>query len=142
MAIEKGLYAVVFFNDLTQIEGIVESWSDKESIIVAKDNQSKFIIFNTERDIKGVKIRYDMPVPKLEKKFEETVAQFKEVYQAPSQDELRTKNLAQLKSLMNEQEKKIIAERLKDHTPSNPGLPSYGLPSFISKPITKQRSSR
>lgn len=137
--IEPGLYVKLIFRNATQAEGIVESWSDDISILVSPDGLSKFVVLHTNEDLLGVKVCFEEPETPTQNRrnFEEVVEEFKEVYAQPSADELRIHNLAQLKSLMNEQEKKITTDKLQDHTISEVRLPQYGLPSFISKPRTK-----
>lgn len=143
--IQPRMYVKVFFHNGTQAEGIVESWSNEESVLVSESGDSHFIIFHTNKDLIGAKIinagQLEEAVPRTQpppqKKFEETVEEFQKVYAQPSGDDLRIKNLAQLKSLMNEQEKKIISEKLKEHTISEVRLPQYGLPSFVSVPRLK-----
>lgn len=135
--IEVGQYVKIVFRNSTQAEGTVEFWSDKESILVSTDKLSKFIIFNTQDDVMAVKICYEAPVVEVKKRFEETVEEFKRVYAEPSTDELRNHNLAHLKTLMNEQEKKIISDKVKSHTITNSRPTQYGLPSISSIARTK-----
>lgn len=135
--IEVGQYVKIVFRNSTQAEGTVESWSDKESVLVSADQFSKFVIFNTQEDVMAVKICFETPIVEVKKKFEETVEEFKRVYAEPSDDEFRNQNLAQLKILMNEQEKKIISEKIKSHTITNSRPTQYGLPSISSIARTK-----
>ena len=143
--IEPGLYVKLIFRNGTQAEGIVESWSDDISILVSVDNLSKFVVLHTSEDLLGVKVCLEEPeaLEEAETSFQETVEHFKEMYDAPSADDSsepdlnRVHNLAQLKMLMNEQEKKIVAGKLKEHTVSEVRSSQYGIPSFIKKPSTK-----
>lgn len=133
--IEPGLYVKLIFRNATQAEGIVESWGDDISILVSADGLSKFVVLHTNEDLLGVKVCFEEPETPTQNRrnFEETVEEFKEVYAQPSADELRLHNLAHLKSLMNEQEKKITTDKLQDHAVSEIKQSQYGLPSFIPR---------
>lgn len=135
--LEPGQYVRIIFRNSMQMEGVIESWSEEESILVPPEGTDKFIIFHTEQDVLGVKVCQELPAKKKHKKFEEIVNQFKEVQETPSADDLRLQNLAQLKILMNEQEKKIISEKVRDHNISNVRQTQYGFPG-----ITKKQSSK
>lgn len=134
---ESGQYIKVVFKNSTQVEGIVESWSDSKAVLISPDGTSKFIIFNISADVLGVKIYLESPIKKTHQKFDEVVQQFKSVQSEPSADDMRVHSLAQLKTLMNEQEKKIITEKVREHSISNVRLPQYGLPNISQKPRAK-----
>ncbi len=132
---QAGQYVKIVFRNATQAEGVVESWSDETTILRSPDKKSVFIIQKTAEDVMAVKIMLDYSgFTSLEKKLEETKEKFKQVYDEPtvSADDLRIKSMAQLKTAMIEQERKILAERMKEHRPT--GIKSsYQYPDFFQK---------
>lgn len=131
--IKKNQYVKIFFKNGLQIEGFVEEWTIAQCVLLSTDKQSKFIILDSKNDILGIKFSVEeklppeVELPKLQK-------EFKEVVESPTSD-LRLKSLVELKQLMNEQEKKIISEKVKSHTATGgiSRLNKYELPSFIKK---------
>jgi hypothetical protein len=130
---QVGQYVKIVFRNATQAEGVVESWSDEATILRSPDKKSIFIIQRTAEDVMAVKIILDYTgFTSLEKKIEETKEKFQQVYEQPSADDLRIKSMAQLKTAMIEQERKILAERMKEHRPT--GIKnSYQYPDFFQK---------
>lgn len=118
------------------IDGIVESWSDGKSVLRSKDGASVSIIQHTSQDIVVIKIILK-ETSQIKNDLEQ---QFEEVCQGPSDDELRLKNLVDLRTLMAEQDKKIIAEKLKEHHVEGVKKVAYGQPGFFTKPRTQQHS--
>ncbi len=115
MTPQKGQYVKLMFRNGAQAEGFVESWSDAQSVLKS-DNGSLFLVQRTAEDVMAVKIVMDfVPRVTLEQKLEEYQQQFDEELEKPSSDDLRIKNLAQLKSAMIQQEKKITAAKLSSH---------------------------
>jgi wyosine [tRNA(Phe)-imidazoG37] synthetase (radical SAM superfamily) len=124
---KTGQFVKLIFHNGVQMEGVVVSWSTAESVLKAVDGVNFLIVSQTAQDVMAYKIVMDHISPKeLPKKFDELVSQFREVYEQPSNDDLRTKKLAQLKIAMIDQEKKIVAQSLKNHTPSQIIGGSYG----------------
>ena len=125
------------------IEGTVDSWSDAKSVLRSLDGSSVSIIQHTAQDIVVVKIILQEPVKEKKEPIQARVEaktelekKFDEVYQSPSDNELRVKNLAELKTLMNEQERKIISERIKNHQATDVRKVTYGQPEFLKKQST------
>lgn len=118
------------------IDGIVDSWSDGKSVLRSKDGTSISIIQHTAQDIVVVKIILK-EAAQIKTELEEA---FEKIYESPSEDELRLKNLAELKNLMNEQEKKIVAEKLKDHHIDGVRKVTYGQLGLLAQPRIKQHS--
>lgn len=130
-----GQFVKIIFHNATQMEGVVISWSDKESVLKAIDGVNILVITQTAQDVMAYKIIMEHTSPEeLPKKFDELVSQFQEVYKQPSNDDLRTKSLAQLKVAMIDHEKKMVAQNFKKHVPSHVIGVNYG------SPFTKQRS--
>ena len=130
---QVGQYVKIVFRNATQAEGVVESWSDEATILRSPDKKSVFIIQRTAEDVMAVKIILDYSgFTSLEKKLEETKEKFQQVYEQPSADDLRIKSMAQLKTAMIEQERKILAERMKEHRAT--GIKTnYQHPNFFQK---------
>jgi hypothetical protein len=131
--IDQGIYVKVIFRNSIQAEGYVESWGNNEAVLLSADNRSRFVIFNIEQDVIGVKMCYEeQALAAAEQEFEKIVEEFSEVQQQPSATENRLAQMAILKTRMNAQEKTIIADRLRSRklTPIQP--PQYQLPRFQS----------
>lgn len=139
---QKGQYVKVVFRNSTQMEGIVESWSDNKSVLLAQDKQSLMVIMKTSEDVLAFKIILNhMTLEDAKKKLEETQDKFRQILQQPvapkdleeqglTAIQIKGKNLAQLKSLMIEQEKKIIAEKIREHTLHDIRTTRYEQPRF------------
>jgi len=127
--IQKGQHVKCVLKNNLLLDGIVESWSDTISVIKSMDGLHSNIILNTLRDVIVVKIIHKHPAQfktELEQQFTETVL-------APSDDELRLKKMAELKSLLVEQEKKIITDKLRSHHVSEVKKVNYEFPRFRQK---------
>lgn len=130
MTPQKGQHIKCILRNNLVVEGIVEFWSDDKSILRSLDGANISIIQHSAQDIVVIKIilkESSQIKNELETKFDE-------VYQQPSEDTLRLKNMAELKILMIEQEKKIIAEKIKDHHIGEVKKVNYGQPKFFKKP--------
>lgn len=126
---QKGQHIKCALRNNLIIDGIVESWSDAKSVLRSLDGTSVSIIQHSAQDIVVIKIILKESIQiksELESKFEE-------VYQQPSDDELRLKSMGELKTLMIKQEKKIIADKIKDHHVSDVKKVNYGQPGFFKK---------
>lgn len=139
MHIDK--HVKLLLNSSIIIEGIVKKWDNQEVHILSMDGLSTSIITHPKEDIRVIKVIHQneviQPSPQevasvlnsakeLEKKFEE-------VYNKPSDDELRIKNLAELRIEMVKQEKQILAEKLRNHHINNTVKVDYNPPSFFKK---------
>ena len=140
-------------------EGIIEEWGEKTVQLRSLDEENILIITHPNDDIMLIKIilndqpavaeitekvteitekirkkelknSYKFNHPDLEEKFQE-------VYEKPSNDDLRLKQLADLKVLLIEQEKKIIIDKLKEHHIGPVNKAKYGQPGFLSLKSTK-----
>lgn len=126
---QKGQYIRCILRNNMIIEGIVESWSNGKSILRSLDGGSISTIQHTSQDVVAFKIILKTPV-QIKKDLEE---KFEQVRQKPSTDELRLKNMAELKILMVEEEKRAIAEQIKDHYINNNRKTIYEQPGFLKK---------
>jgi len=128
---QKGQHIRCLLRNNLIIDGIVESWSDAKSVLRSLDDTSVYIIQHSAQDIVVIKIILKEPI----KIKNDLSTQFEEELTKPSNDELRLKNMAELKTLLNEQEKKIIAEKLKDHhVNGDVKKVTYEQPGFFPKP--------
>ena len=129
-------------------EGIVEEWFNNVVQLRSLDGESVLIIPHPNEDIMLIKIILDSPktqaeeikekiIKKSSKNNTELEERLLEAYKQPSDDNLRIKKMAELKVLMVEQEKKIIAEKLKDHRIGDTRKVEYGQPEFYKKPRTQ-----
>lgn len=126
---QKGQYVRCILRNNMIIEGNVESWSSGKSTLRSSDGNSISTIQHTSQDVVAFKIILKTPIrvkKDLEEKFEQT-------QQLPSNDEFRLKNMAELKILMTEEEKKAISEQIKDHHINNNRKVIYEQPGFLKK---------
>jgi hypothetical protein len=137
MKLEKNNNVKIYLRNNLVISGIVESWSARECKLISTDGSNCIILPNplsdivavfilTEPSVKEKIVIREETISELEKKFEET-------YNEPSSDDLRIKKLSELKILLAQQEKKIVAEKLKDHTLPMPKETKYGYPRLPKK---------
>lgn len=129
--IEKGQYVKIVFKNSTQLEGIVDSWSDKQSVLKSIEGDSLMIIFNTSEDVMAVKIILNFVKPsELHRRLSETKQEFEAVRETLSNDELRIQKLADLRKMLIKQEKQIINQQIREHMPSQITEAKYGIPNF------------
>lgn len=135
---EKGQHVKCLLINNTVAEGIVEEWCNDYVRLQSITDKSIMIIHHPGRDIMLTKIvqqeiSKDSP-EELEEIKTELEQEFEKEYAKPSDDDLRVHNLAKLKILMTEQDKKIVAEKLKDHHIGNTKKVEYGYPGILKKP--------
>lgn len=143
----KNQYVKVIFKNSIQAEGYVETWSENQVILRADEGLSLLIIQDPQADIMLVKVfpepeeQTNVPEPQPviteEVKRKEDIDQdFEEVKREAEIDQyLKAKTLLELRKLQMEQDRKIISEKLRDHTPSpsQVKVPKYELPGFFKK---------
>ena len=135
--IEKGQYVKVVFKNSTQLEGVVESWTEKQAILRSVSGDSLMIIQNTSEDVMAIKIILDFTPPtEVPKKLSIMEEKFEAVRATPVSDPHRLQRLADLRKQANQAEKEIIANKLKDNRPE-PRESKYGFPN-----LTKKHSSK
>lgn len=131
----KNSHVKIFFKNNIQVEGYVESWSSNVCVLKSENNSLlviqnltddvlMFIISETEKPKSEVIQSFEKEKNIIQEKFEET-----KTLKEPELQKI--KKLAELKMLLNQQEKKIIQEKLKDHTISNVKETIYGKPRFL-----------
>lgn len=129
---QKGNHIKCLMRNNLVLEGIVELWSNDQSILRSLDGTSVSIVQHPAQDIVVIKIILKEPT-QIKKELE---VKFEEEFNKPSDDDLRVKNMVELKTMLNEQEKKIVAEKLKSHHIGEVKRTSYGQPGFFSKSRT------
>jgi len=110
--IEKNQFVKVFFKNSICADGFVEHWTNQNAVLISMDGKSRFIIQNVSEDVIAVKIFLDIIKPKPKQHVEkqpETINQDDKYF--------KIKSLIELRKLQLEQEKKIISEKLKEHSP-------------------------
>jgi DNA-binding NtrC family response regulator len=135
----------ILLRNNTIVEGIVQEWYGNVVKLQSLDDKSYVIIPHPEEDIILIKVLLEEvseenaeetepepPAPEaVQTELEE---QFQKVYEQPSGDPLREKNLAELKTMMAAQERQIIADKLKSHHLGETKKVKYGYPGFFKKP--------
>lgn len=120
---EIGQHVKCLLTNNTLVEGYVIVWELSSCVkLKSLDSESVLIIHHPARDIMMTKVIIEPIVeeeipekPPEPKPMSELQSEWDETLAGPSDDELRTKRLAELKVLMVEQEKKIIRERVRSH---------------------------
>ncbi|SRR5713101_1252016 len=125
---QKNQHIKCIFKNGTALDGIVEVWSENESILKSMIDQSIVIIPHTSEDIMLIKIILS-PAIQIKTKLEQ---QFEQTQQQPSSDDLRIKKLAELKIMMANADRKIIANKLKEHQIGETKKVNYEQPRFFS----------
>lgn len=153
---EIGKRVRVLFRNGMGIDGIVEEWFGNYAQLKSTSDESTIIITNPTQDIMVIKILPDEIPEEITEPQEPVIIPMgreprspAEVFRNPPKfssdtpadefarvledipdptSDARNKSLAELKIMMNEQEKKIIAQKLKTHIPSGyvPHKPNYG----------------
>lgn len=122
------------------MEGILQNWAT-DGVELKSLDDNRLIIIMDPTDIMMITVSLveekteeilalPLPMSELEEKFQE-------VYEQPSGDSNRHKSLAQLKIMMAEQERKIVANKIKSHHIGETRKVKYGYPGLFEKPGTK-----
>jgi hypothetical protein len=134
-----GKHVQILLQNNMILEGTVIEWSPHQVVISSLDDESTSVILHPKEDIRVVKIigkqnAESVQKPEAtEKKKIKLEQEFDETYQMPSDNNLRLKKLAELKSELIEQEKLMIASRLKEHTIGDVKTVKYEQPRFFKK---------
>lgn len=129
-------------------EGIVDEWYNNIVVLKSLDGESVLIITHPAEDIMLIKILLDKAPEKETPKepndygpTEEDVNQFCSSFDEPAVDYNKPdelKSLAELRIEKAKQERRIIAEKLREHRPSiKGGKVEYGYPGLGKKPRTQ-----
>lgn len=124
MTPEYGQHVRCFMRSTMVLEGIVENWSDTQVVLKSLDGQSLMIVHRPVEDIMLTKVVLqeieEIPEEKeTPKEWTETQHNIREKLQEalhPSGDaDLDKLNLDQLRHLVHEQDKQMIAQKKKEH---------------------------
>jgi sRNA-binding regulator protein Hfq len=139
---QKGQYVKIVFRNGTQMEGIVENWTDQKTVLLSEDGQSTMVIMKTAEDVLAFKVVFNhMSLIEAKKRLAESQDKFRQILKQPIPVEqveeeglaplqIKAKTLAQLKTLMIEQEKKIISEKIREHSANDIRTTNYEQPRF------------
>jgi len=139
---KEGQHIKCFLRNGSVVEGIVEIW-DSPVILKTLDGTSQMIIHNPMQDIMLTKVLLSEAVPA--KSREQEIADkirekaMEEGQPEPDEQSLNAMTKAQLHVELIEQERRVVAEKMKDHYPESqvPRKKTYGYPRFLQKPSTK-----
>lgn len=138
MTPQPGQHIKCFLRTGSVVEGTVENWG--ESIVLKTlDRLSLMIIHNPQQDIILTKVLLDPPDPKSRAQEIPGAIVTKAIEDGqppPDEQSLNAMTKAQLHIELVEQERRTVAEKLRDHYP-NPTAPrrrTYGYPGFLKKP--------
>ena len=147
MKIAVGTYVICLLRNSIVAEGTVEEWSDDQCVLKSADKKNLIILPDPRQDIIMIKVILDEskpiakpPAPVTKTQIANTIMsirdQFNHISHYPPSD-LRNQKLAQLKILLIEEEKKEIAEKLRNHHIGQVKETSYGTPGFLPQQKSK-----
>jgi hypothetical protein len=153
MTPQTGQHVKVILRNGAIAEGIVEEWLANTVQLKSLDGESILIITHPTEDIMLIKVMLDKPeeVEVEPESTQEEVRDFDSQFQEAAKttdpnDVDAVKSLAQLRIELNKQERRIIAEKLKDHRPSKgayqPSTTPYHYPSVVTKTPTPYQPGR
>lgn len=117
MIFEIGQNVKCILTNSSIVEGSVFEFNDDCLKLKSLDGNDLFIINNPKQNIMITKITINkIPKSKLIDEKKDLEELFKKEYDKPSNDNLRANNLAKLKIMLIEQERKIVSEAVKNHS--------------------------
>lgn len=143
--IEPGKHVKYFLRNGMVLEGIVEKDTATEVVLQSLDAKSLMILHKPTEDIMMTKVvlveeteepvaeeePYNEPQPTDHVEFHDrAVAKLREVAEAEGNPELTEKSMAELREMVQDQDRKIIAEKRREHfgTPDAPKMTQYSSP--------------
>lgn len=137
MKLEKDLHVKCILKNNALLEGIIKVWSDEEIILESLDRKSIMIVHGGTSDIVLTKVileednTSELSTENIQSAISEKI---KNVLEIPAEEtELKDKSVKELVDLRNEQERRIIREKLKDHSATEIRTVQYGTPRFFKK---------
>ncbi len=146
---EIGQHVKCFMRSTMVLEGTIEEWSNSQVVLKSLDSESIMIIHHPQDDIMITKIVLDKnpeekplnEAEKIKKKITDKL-EIKETLQQvlnPVTDEdLNKANLKRLRELVVEQDRKLIAQKRREHF-GEPGAAKMS--ASYSNPFTKIKSA-
>jgi len=113
-------FVIAFLRANIQLEGVVVSWSNDQSVLQSQSGGSTIVIQKTLEDVLFYKI-----VNAKDK--------YSELIEKPNKQEDDIKQIAELKNEINELDRSALREKLSTHVPGEMRKTNYGIPSFINK---------
>ncbi len=134
MIFEIGQHVKCVLTNSSVVEGTVTEFCDDYLKLKSLDDNDLFIINNPRQNIVVTKISLNKEVKsKLIHDKKELEKRFQEIHNKPSDDKLRNTNLAKLKMMLIEQERKIVSEAVKNHNIGEVKQTKYVSPDFFKK---------
>lgn len=142
--IERGQHVKCFMRNGMSLEGIVEEWLPGQAVLKSLDGKSLMFIHRPGDDILLTKVVLEEPeiIPEETKVVEETERKehvrqkLTEVLQPDVEPELQKKNIQELRQMVQDQDRQIIANKTKEHF----GSPGAGKTTHYSSPYTQHRT--
>jgi len=139
---QPGQHIKCFLRSGNIVEGIVEEWTQEQAVLKTLDHQSLMIIHSPAQDILLTKVLLHTGIAthsraqEIADKIREKAAE--EGQPEPDEQSLDAMTKAQLHIELAEQERRVVAEKMKDHYPDSqaPRKKTYGYPGFFKKPST------
>lgn len=130
---EPGQHVKCFMRSTMVLEGVVESWTDAQIVLKSLDGQSIMIVHRPAEDIMLTKVVLSAPeeiaeetpkreVPKELDAKRDIREKLQEVMTPTGDIEIDKLNIEQLRQLVHDQDRKIIAQKRREHFGS-PGAP-------------------
>ena len=129
--VEVGKTVSISLSNGQLIGGVVEKWSAETIILKQPSAAGITIITQPERDVIFVHILENKNV-----NITQAHRNWQELVESPPTME-KPKKLAELKILMTQTEKEIIANKLSTHSIGEVRTVTYGTPKFLKKPRTE-----
>lgn len=140
MTPQPGQHVKCFLRNGSMIEGFVEEWTQEQAVLKTLDHQSLMIIHSPTQDIMLTKVLLPEEVPAKSRVQDIADAirarAAEEGHAEPDEQSLDAMTKAQLQIELAEQERRVVAEKMKDHYSDSqvPRKKTYGYPGFFKKP--------
>lgn len=141
--IDNGQHVKCFMRNGMVLEGIVEEWLPGQAVLKSLDGKSLMFVHRPGDDILLTKVVLEEPevISEEKKVVEETERKehvrqkLTEVLQPDVEPELQKKNIQELRQMVQEQDRQIIANKTKEHF----GSPGAGRTTQYSTPYSPRR---
>ena len=135
MILRKGQHVRCFLKIGTMVEGIVEEWTDQQVVLKSLNERSLFLLSHPGEDIVLTEVVFpEREVSEIQSAIKEKL---QEVQKPFDDTEINNSNIRQLKKMVVEQEKKIIFDKVREHSISEAKHKKYEdkyeLPGFFKK---------
>jgi hypothetical protein len=142
--VSRGSHVKYFLRSGMVLEGIVEEDTASQVVLRSLDGESLMIIHRPTEDIMLTKVilrttpeeaQVELekpPIRPLEKQ-EQIKEKLHEALQTPDDPELQKKSIAELRQLVHEQERQIIAQKRREHfgVPGSTKMTQYSSPYML-----------